>query len=317
MDVSSVKSQIKLNSIDSFYIFSGPEWEVQKIYIKQLAKVKNMEVTRIDSISSIYSKLKNKSFVSKPVCYVVRDDKDLIQNEDLQKQLINGLLGDNLLILLITNIDKRTKFYKAYKDKIVIFEPLADSILIKYIQKNLPLSTKFANELIEVCEHDYGRILLEIDKISRFLNSSEYLKPDVLNADDAFVKLLSDGTIYRPACDSIFNFVDEILQRKNIDKIYDLLEQCYEVGEATLVMLSVLYANAKAVLQVQSCESSDIIKTTGLTSWQVKNAKKHLHRYTNRELVNIMKLIWECEQGIKTGRIEEQFVMNYLLVKIL
>lgn len=170
MDVSILKAKIKSNKIPSYLIFTGSEWEVQKIYIQQIAKVTDSDVVRIDSISSIYNKLKNKSFISKSVCYVVRDDKDLMENEKLQQQL-NSLLGDNILIHLITSVDKRTKFYSTYKDKIIEFEPLKPEILKKYIKKQIDLSDKNCQILIDICESDYGRILLEIDKIRRYVDA--------------------------------------------------------------------------------------------------------------------------------------------------
>ena len=134
--------------------------------------------------------------------------------------------------------------------------------------------------------------------------------------DEAFEILVKDGTIHVPAKDAIFDFVDAVLNRQ-CNNSFELLQECYDVGEATMVMLTVLYNNAKAVLQVQTCKTNDISKTTGLTGWQIKNAKSHLHKYTDAELVDMLKLIQECESEIKTGRIEEQFVMQYILARIL
>ena len=84
-----------------------------------------------------------------------------------------------------------------------------------------------------------------------------------------------------------------------------------------MVMISVLYNNAKAVLQVQSCKSGDISKSTGLTNWQITNAKKHTGKRSNGELLDIIGLCQEAQQGIVTGTIEEEFVIENLLVRIL
>lgn len=170
MNLSMIKNQIRTKQIDDYYIFTGSEWMVQKIYIQQIAKVVEAEISYIDSIADIYNKLKNKSFISKSVCYVVRDDKELMQNEKLQKQIDAGLIGQNVLIHVLTSADKRTKYYKIYKDKVVEFEPLTESILRKYIKKEIELSDKNCDKLIAVCEADYGRILLEIDKIKRYVD---------------------------------------------------------------------------------------------------------------------------------------------------
>ena len=170
MDVVTLKAKIKSKQLPNYLIFAGNEWKVQQIYIDQIAKVTGREIKRIDDVSSIYSQLKNRSFILEPVNYIVRDDKELMNSEKLQQQISNGLLGDNMLIHLLTSVDKRTKFYKAYKDSIVDFERLPDSMLKKYILKEIKLSERNIERLIDICEHDYGRILLEIDKIKRYVD---------------------------------------------------------------------------------------------------------------------------------------------------
>lgn len=134
--------------------------------------------------------------------------------------------------------------------------------------------------------------------------------------DEAFEILLKDGTIYEPPYDAIFDLVDAILDRK-VNKAFDLLQQSYAVGEATMVMLSVLYNNAKALLQVQSYQGDNITKATGLTGWQIKQAKTHAGKYSESELIYIVQLIQKVESGIKTGRMEDEFAMQYLLTRIM
>lgn len=137
-----------------------------------------------------------------------------------------------------------------------------------------------------------------------------------MDYNEAFEKLVEEGVIYIPPYDAIFDLVDSILDRK-VNKAFDLLEQSYAVGEATMVMLSVLYNNAKAVLQVQSYEGNNLSSATGLTGWQIKNARSHIGKYSDEELIYILKLVNRIERGIKTGLMEENFAMQYLLVHIL
>lgn len=172
MDVSTLKAKIKSKQLPSYLIFSGPEWKVQEVYIKQISKVTGKEVKRIDAVSDIYSQLRNRSFIQKSYVYVVRDDKELMQNEKLQKQL-DSILNDNMLIHVLTSVDKRTKYYKQYKDTIVEFEQLSDAILKKYIKKEIDLSDRNCQMLIDICEHDFGKILLEIDKIKNYVKYVE------------------------------------------------------------------------------------------------------------------------------------------------
>ena len=134
--------------------------------------------------------------------------------------------------------------------------------------------------------------------------------------DEAFEILVKDGTIYEPPYDAIFDLVDAILDRK-VNRAFDLLRQSYEVGEATMVILSVLYNSAKAVLQVQTYHGDKITEGTGLTGWQIKNANPHVGKYSENELIYIVQLIQKIESGIKTGQMEDEFAMEYLLTHIL
>lgn len=321
MEIAEVKAHIKNKSFKNFYIFSGEEWKVQRIYIDQIAKTSEKELRYIDSITDIYGKRGNKAFIQKSYVYVVRDDKELMQNEKLQSQL-NSVIGSNILILLLTTIDKRLKFYKTYQNSICEFELLKPEILKKYIQREINLSDTNVSKLMEVCEYDYGRCLLEIDKIKRYQAYTWELRTErerdggVYWTNECFKKLLKDGIIYQPPKDAIFDFVDAILDT-DVSLTFELYNQCLAVGEATMVMLTVLYNNTKAVLQVQSCKSSDIAKSTGLNSWQITNAKKHLNKRKVSDLLYIMECCQESQQAIVTGMIDEEFIMENLLTKIM
>lgn len=310
MDVSELKASIKSKTVPNILYFTGEEWEVQKIYIDQIAKTAGLETQRVESIVDVMGKFRSSSFFQKNYIYIARDDKQYIEDEKAQSTLPT-IIGQNMYILLLTAVDKRTKFYKSNSNKIVEFEALSETMLIKYIKKEINLSEKNCKKLIEVCESDYGRILLEIDKIRRFDHEM------TIGKDNAFEHLLGEGIIYTPPKDAIFDFVDAVLDRKDGVLVFSLYNQCKAVGEATLVMISVLYNNAKALLQVQTCTSSDVGKSTGLSGWQIMNAKKHLGKYRPGELLKIMRLCTECEQGIKTGKIEEQFAVEYILTNVL
>ena len=316
MDIQVLKKQIQTNSVPSFIIFAGDEWKVQDEYIRQISKVTKKSIQYIDSIKDIYSKLRNTSFLKTTNLYIARDDKTFMESEKLQKQIQDGLLGDNIYILKLTNPDKRTKFYKTFLDTMVEFEPLTDLMLKKYILKEIQLSDTNCEKLIDICEHDYGRILLEIDKIKQYFPNVERTIIGRQDYNYCFDLLVKDGTIYEPPYDAIFDLVDAILDR-NVNVSYNLLNQSYAVGEATIVMLSVLYNNAKAVLQVQACTSKDVTKSTGLTGWQIKKAQKHVNKYKNSELVRLMRLIHRVQKEIKLGLIDDDVVMDYILVNIL
>ena len=309
MDISVVKQQIQKKEPQHFYIFVGEEVEVMKIYINKIAECINVSPTYADSVLEIMPKLSSNSFLSVPQCYVIREDKDFIKSDAVQDFFDEKIQNQNIVILAFYSLDKRTKFYKAYNDSIVNFERLNERILSKYIAQKIDLSERNKQTLMEICEYDLGRIYLEIDKIKCFMR-------DILVPNDAFEVLLKSGAIYEPPYDAIFDFVDAVLKHK-MKLAYNLYQQCQDIGESNLALLSVLYNNAKSVLQVQSCTSKDIAKTTGLTGFQIKCAKDKCGIYSNRELVNMMRLIQYTERSIKTGEIDEAVSIEYVLVNVL
>ena len=314
MDVSALKAKIKSKQIPNYLIFTGPEWKVQQIYIQQIAKVMKLEVVYLDSYSEVYSKIRSRTLTSSSKLFLLRDDTEIQSSDKITTQRITDSLKDNFLIHILTTTDKRKKYYKENQDRIVDFEPLSDSALKKYIKREVDLSDENCQRLIEICESDYGRILLEIDKIKRYSDSNPTLIRNIYN--NGFEILINDGTIYQPPYDAIFDLVAAILDRK-VNKAFDLLQQSYAVGEATMVMLSVLYNNAKAVLQIQTYKGDNLSKGTGLTGWQIKNAKAHVRKYSDKELIHMLQMIQKVESGIKTGQIEDEIAMPYLLVSVL
>ena len=313
MDITVVKQQIKNKEPKHFYLFVGEEVEVMRIYINKIAECINVKPTYVDTVAEIMPRLSGNSFLSVPQCYVIREDNDFIKSDAVQDFVDEKIQHKNIVILSFYSLDKRTKFYKTYNDSIIEFNRLNEQILSKYIAKEINLSERNMRTLMEVCEFDYGRCLLEIDKIKTYIAAHRL---PVGYDDSVFIDMLKDGTIYEPPYDAIFDFVDAVLKRK-VKLSYNLYQQCKDIGESNLALLSVLQSNAKAVLQVQSCTSKDIANSTGLTGFQIKCAKERCNYYRNRELVDMLKLIQRVERSIKTGEIEEQVSIDYVLVNVL
>ena len=306
MELSVVKSHIKSGQFNRFYIFTGPEVVVRSTYIQQISKVKKAPIKTFDTFVELTKYARTLSLLSSTSIYVVTDDTQIISDEKLQDVLSDSRAFKNdIIVLVFNNIDKRNKFYKRFKDEMVFFEYLPEETLVKYIQKDVKLSTANCKKLISVCESDYSRILLELDKFKAYDDEP----------DKVFKFLLDTGAIHVPANDTIFDFIDAVLRGK-AKLAYELLAEAYESGEITLNILSNLYNNAKYVLQVQSYRGSGrLTDVTGLTPFQVKMASGRARVYSDDELIQLMRLTQEAELGIKSGKIEEQFAVEYVLAQ--
>lgn len=306
MDINELHIKLIKKQVDNFYIFTGIEIAVQNIYINRIVECAGLKLTRLDTVKDVVNEFRGVSLLSQQKCYVVRDDVDFAKTESAWKSVVN-LLGGNILILTYTKLDKRSAFYKRHKDIICEFAPLSTELLQKYIEKQITLSKKNSKELIECCDNDYSRILLECDKIKRL---SDELS---ITADEAFDKLIDEGVIFTTPRDLIFMWIDAVLSHK-CESAWHFYHETRRFGTTALPMIAVLYNSAKQLLQVQSCESSNIEKATGLSSFQIKQMKRYIDVYSNRQLLKLMKLLHTAEVGIKTGKIDEQLALDYVMI---
>jgi len=312
MQIHELKEQLVKKTLQPLYIFTGEEIAIMNIYIDKIAKIVGSKVKRVDSIGSIFGKLQNQSFMNKPSCYVIRDDKDYLAQEKIWDSLNNGLVqGDNIIILVYSDLDKRSKFYKHHADMITEFQKLIPEVLAKYIKREIGLDINKAVKFAELCDCNYSRILLECDKVKHLARANN------INIDQAYDMAIKENLIYTSPKDVIFELVDAVCKRQAV-RSYTLLEELMAINENPLGAISLLYTNFRSMLLVQSAGAgADITKRTGLTPWQVKLAKEKGVHYNISELVRAIRIIRETEKGIKTGAIEQDMSIEFILASVL
>ena len=312
MDIRELQRQIKNKQLDDLYIFLGEEIAIQKIYINKIANILNLEIQYVEDFKSIYNKLNSNDIFSIKKLYVILDDIDIIKEEKVWQDIKPNR---NIIIFKYNNLDKRSKFYKQFENKLVEFNKLSDEVLTQYIQKEFPtMYPENCKKLIDICNSSYNQILLELDKIKQFNNM--YGQDSYSKVNNIFEDLDNRGAFHKEISDITFEFIEKVLKR-DIEAVYDLRKKLIQIGESNIKLLSLLYTNFKTILLIQSCKSNDVCKTTGLQYYQVKYNQDKLNYYTIRELVYVLKLIHKIESGIKTGKIDEQISIDYLLINII
>ena len=299
MELGALKKQIQSKQVQGVYVFVGEEWAVQKLYIQQMAKATKMPVAYMDTSILVLQRIAKGALVNTPKIYVVLEDSEYQTNEKLQESL-NHSAGKNIVILSYVKADKRKKIFK----DAVSFDRLEPNVLKKYIKKEVDLTDKEISELINICEGDYGRCLLECDKIRMY---AEYSHVD---HSQAYNKLVDEGTIHLPEVDATFQFVDCVLRRNK--EAFSIVPKGNTLG-----VLQLLHNNVKAVLAIQLCRGKDVEKTSGIDSRQIYFARQKTGWYDNKKLQEILRTIQNVQQGIVTGKIDEQFALEYLMVNVL
>lgn len=316
MKLPDLQKQIVSKNIDRVLLLFGEEVAIMDIYLDKIYKVTGGDVLRFDTVKEAYAKMVQKRITTgSPRVFVVRDDKDFFKaDKEWVKVFKAAESGVDYLILIYSSMDRRSKFYKQNQEKLCEFEKLSPTMLAGYIDKLLPgMSTKQKEQFAEVCECNYSRILLEADKVKHYAHSANFTDYGV-----CFEKLLKQGVIYQPIGDITFLFTDAILTRDKVNTAKYLL-QAKAIGESEILTLSVLYNGFKQILMVQGLgrDQSEPSKRTGLTPWQVKMAKEKQGHYSIPELVNALKVIRFVEKGIKTGAIDADVAVEYVIVNIM
>ena len=310
MNILDLKKQIQDKNAGGIYIFTGEELEVRKIYTHKLAESRNLQIIKADAVKDIISALNNQGFVQCDKCYIIYNDMDFLKAEN-SWDTVKAMINNNILILVYENMDKRGAFYKHFEAHITEFEHLSNELLTVYIQRLIDVPSNYCGFLIEACENDYSRILLEIDKIKQYSK----VFPNMSEAD-ILMKFLNEQIIYNPPRNSIFDVVDAIC-RGDIATSYELYSEYASINDTPLPLLSLIYNNMKQMLQVQSCQSTDISAVTGLTPWVVKKLKEKIGAYSIAELVRILRFLQKTDEALKTGKIDMDIAGRYILLEVL
>lgn len=319
MTLQQLQSQLRAKNLDNVLLFFGEEVAIMDIYLDRIYKTLGADVVRTDTVQEAYSKLVQRRITGASRVFLVRDDAAFFKAEATWGKVFAAAeSAGETLIVIYSKMDKRSKFYKRNQDRLCEFEKLSSSMLAGYIDKLLPNMKPATREhLAETCECNYSRILLEADKIQHFAHVVE-AEEGVLSYEDAYWVLLENGVIYKPIGDITFQFTDAILLRRHKEAA-ELLMQAKAKGESEILTLSVLYNGFKQILMVQGLgkDQSEPSKRTGLTPWQVKLAKEKQGHYTISQLINALKVIRDVEKGIKTGTIDADIAVEYVMVNIM
>lgn len=312
MTLVELKSQLICRELNAFYIFTGEETGVRDRYLKEMCEAVGADLVKLDRIAGNTSKLNTKNVLGKKTIFLVYEDKDVITNEKVIRDLVRGRMqGQNTVILYYSKLDKRTQFYKTYGEDAVSFDRLPTPQLIKYAGKEVELAEGQAKRLVELCQNDYTRLMHECDKI-RTLAKARNIKEST-----AFIQGQKDGLFFEPPEDAIFLFTDAFTEG-NAKRAAHFLGHCEQIGEPPMVLVTVLYTNFRNMLILKfDGGGKGVVERTGIPAFQAKIAMDRAKKFSQYELINAVQLIRSVEKGIKQGKVDPTTAIYYLMTQIL
>ena len=318
MELVDLMKSISCNSIPHFLILYGEEQKIIDIYIQNI--VKSVEGKRIvfDNVSQAIKDNGKKSLDKSIKVYVVTEDTAFLTKDESWEN-VRKSMHKNYVILRYHALDKRSAFVKKNQQNIVEFSHLSDEVLQQYIYRDLPdLSDENASKLISYCNNDYGRILLEIDKIWQAQSSRLSNFNINLDSNDCFEELDRQGLFHKEIGDITFELTDAVLGGYP-EKAIQKLDEAKRKGEPAMMIASILYNGFRNLLAYQGLGSNKqgAVERTGLSKGDIWRCSKNVGGYSIEEVKRNMLICQNIESGIKTGTVDEDIALEYLVLSCL
>lgn len=317
MELVDLMKHISSNDIPHFLILFGEEQTILNIYLTHILEVTKSKRISADSVSYVMQNINKKSLDKSIRLYVVQDDMAFLKAENSWETVRNTPTKD-YIILRYHSLDKRSAFVKKNQQNLVEFSRLTKEVLQTYIAKDLPdLSEKNSSKLVEYCNYDYGRILMEIDKIHQWVNHYTD-KEGAPNTDSAFKLLNKQGLFYREIGDITFELTNAVLGGYTETAIQKL-DEAKRKGEPAMMIVSILYTGFRNLLAYQGLGSNKqgAMERTGMTKGELYGCTKNVGGYSITEVKRNMLKCQEIETGIKMGTIDEDIALGYAVLSCL
>lgn len=317
MELVELMKSISYKVIPHFLIFFGEEQKIIDIYIQNIMQSIDGKKVVVDNVSQVIKDNGKKSLDKSIKVYVATEDTAFLKKDESWEN-VRKSMHKNYLILRYHTLDKRSAFVKKNKQNIVEFSHLSDEVLQQYIQRDLPeLSDENVSKLISYCNNDYGRILLEVDKIKQW--KEHYTDNEGTPKTDSVFKLLDkQGLFHKEIGDITFELTDAVLGGYP-ETAMQKLDEAKRKGEPAMMIASILYNGFRNLLAYQGLGSNKkgAVERTGLSKGDIWRCSKNVGGYSIEEVKRNMLICQTIESGIKTGIVDEDIALEYLILSCL
>ena len=318
MELLDLMKRIGNNDIPHFLIFFGEEQKIIDIYIQNIVQSVDGKKVVVDNVSQAIKDNGKKSLDKSIKVYVATEDTAFLTKDESWEN-VKKSMHKNYLILRYHSLDKRSAFVRKNQQNIVEFSHLSAEVLQQYIYRDLPdLCEKNASKLIiHYCNNDYGRILLEVDKIKQY---HEYIAcfTNGISIDDCFDELDRQGLFHKEIGDITFELTNAVLGGYP-EKAMQKLDEAKRKGEPVMTIACILYSGFRNLLSYQGLGSNKkgAMERTGLTKGELYGCTKNVGGYNVEEVKRNMLFCQKVESGIKMGTLDEDIALEYLVLSCL
>ena len=325
--MNSINEDLKSRHFRQIYLLYGEE-----AYLVQQYKHKLLEALCEEGDTMNFARFEGKDISQQEVIdlaetmpffsdrrVILLEDTGFFKNKcDLIADYMTELPDYLNLIFVEQEVDKRSRMYKAVRDKghAAEFKMPKNEDLVKWIGGTLKnngrkIRTDTAELLLERTGSDMGNIRNELEKLICYTEGRDHITTADL-----------DAVCITQTVSKIFDMVRAVVQ-KDQKQAMALYEDLLALREPPLKILAIMARQFRQMLLAKRMEHEgtaqpEMMKVLGVQySSTVRSILSCARRYTFSELEGILREFTEMEESVKTGKIGERLAVELMIIRCL
>ncbi len=319
-----IVQDIKNGQFNNIYLLYGEEAYLRRQYRDNLKKALVAEDDTLNctsysgkdiNVNEIVDIAGTMPFFAERRVIIIENSGWLKSGEDRMVDLIKNLPDTTYIVFVESEVDKRSKLYKAVTAKgyAALCEMQDETMLKKWImgllkKENKRITPDALNLLLDKTGTNMENIRREVEKLVCY----RYFDEGITVED---VEALCIVQVQN----KIFDMVEAVAQKRQkeaLDWYYDLLA----LKEAPMKILALISRQFHMLLQVKEMRQkgypeADIAKQTGLNAYYLK--KKYIPQAAQFQISQLETALRKCveaEEDVKTGRMQDILSVELIIV---
>lgn len=291
--------------------------------IKENLKIEDISIIKYtydNNMDSIIEDANTKNLFGDKKLIIVENstfinESDKLDISPLETYLDNFNKDTYLIFTLISeSVDTRRKIFKKIKEvgNIIAYEKIDNKFFINYIsdilkQNNKKMEPRLIEEFLNKVGYDLGNIKNELEKLFILTNNEKIEEEDIKSINTNNKE------------ESLFSLIDSIVN-KEIYKSIKLYRYFIDKNEEVIKIIAMLANKYRLIYQTkllyqEGKNKYDISKILGVHSYAISLAITTSFKYTDSELIRILKELYNLDLDIKIGKVNDKFALEMFILK--
>lgn len=291
--------------------------------IKENLKIEDISIIKYtydNNMDSIIEDANTKNLFGDKKLIIVENstfinESDKLDISPLETYLDNFNKDTYLIFTLISeSVDTRKKIFKKIKEvgNIIAYEKIDNKFFINYIsdilkQNNKKMEPRLIEEFLNKVGYDLGNIKNELEKLFILTNNEKIEEEDIKSINTNNKE------------ESLFSLIDSIVN-KEISKSIKLYRYFIDKNEEVIKIIAMLANKYRLIYQTkilyqEGKNKYDISKILGVHSYAISLAITTSFKYTDSELIRILKELYNLDLDIKIGKVNDKFALEMFILK--